>query len=97
MSLSNAGRYSIVQSYRALYRELLRAVQYSAPARYTARDRLRVAFRRGGVGDYDSKKIENTLEFLRGAARERGMEHKILKNLLHVRYWEKEKPGRVRL
>ncbi|KAI9847865.1 MAG: hypothetical protein M1838_000724 [Thelocarpon superellum] len=84
----------LVHAYRHLYRGLLHAVCFSAPARFTARDRLRDAFRRGAVAQYDARKIENTLEFLRGAARETGMEHRILKNLLMVRFWERDKLSR---
>ena len=31
----------VIHAYRHLYRGLLRAVQYSAPGRYTARDQRR--------------------------------------------------------
>lgn len=83
---TSTGDLSIVHSYRHLYRALLRAVQFSKPNRYTARDQLRDAFRRGDPAKFDPVKISRTLDFLHGAARETGMEHKILKNLLHTDY-----------
>ncbi|KAF2129650.1 DUF1763-domain-containing protein [Dothidotthia symphoricarpi CBS 119687] len=82
-----------IRAYRHLYRHGLRAVQFSKPARYTLRDRLRLAFRKGSAVDFDALKIQTTLEFLRYAARENGLEHKILKNLLFV-WWAQEKGGR---
>lgn len=78
----------IVRSYRQLYRHGLHAVQYAAPARYTLRILLRNAYRTGNAAEYDAQKINNTLTFLEGAAREKGLEHKIVKNLLHTWYWE---------
>ncbi|ORY16750.1 hypothetical protein BCR34DRAFT_622221 [Clohesyomyces aquaticus] len=82
----------VVQAYRRLYRQGLRAVQFSKPARYTFRDRLRTSFRRGNATDFVPQKIENTLEFLRGATAERGLEHKIVKNLLFV-WWHQDRGG----
>lgn len=78
----------IIRSYRNLYRHALYAVQYAAPAKYTLRTRLENAYRRGTAADFDAKKIKNTIAFLHGAAREKGLEHKILKSLLHTWYWE---------
>jgi len=75
-------RQQILHAYRHLYRHGLRAVQFSGPARYTLRDRLRRAFRVGKLEDFDQKRIDSTLEFLRGATMNRGLEHRILKNLL---------------
>lgn len=80
----------IVHAYRHLYRHLLRAVQYSIPARFTARDRLRNAFRKSPVEEYNQARIDRTLEFLDGAARVRGLEHRIVKNAMHV-WWEQKK------
>jgi hypothetical protein len=83
-----AARQEIVQAYRDLYRQGLRAVQYSAPARVTLRDRLRYVFRASDPAAFDRTRIANTLEFLRGAAATTGLEHKIVKNLLLVWYHE---------
>jgi hypothetical protein len=84
---------AVVHAYRHLYRQSLRAVQFSKPARYTLRDRLRMAFRKGSAQDFEPQKVQNTLEFLRYATRENGLEHKIMKNLLFV-WWTQEKGGR---
>jgi hypothetical protein len=78
----------IVHAYRNLYRAALRAVHYTAPSRITVRDHLRVAFRRGDPINFDQGKVDNTLMFLESATRERGMEHRILKNITHV-WWER--------
>lgn len=73
-------------AYRHLYQGLLRAVQYAKPARYIVRDRLRAGFEEQSGNSFEPKRIANTLEFLNGAAKTRGLEHKILKNLVLV-YW----------
>jgi hypothetical protein len=86
-------REAIIYAYRHLYRHGLRAVQFSKPARYTLRDRLRLAFHRGSAADFASHKVENTLELLRYATKENGLEHKIVKNLIFV-WWIQDKGGR---
>ncbi|KAF2708925.1 DUF1763-domain-containing protein [Pleomassaria siparia CBS 279.74] len=77
--------------YRSLYRHGLRAIQFSKPARYTLRDRLRLAFRKGDPAELNMRKIENTLEFLHYATIQNGLEHKILKNLLMI--WRNQEKG----
>lgn len=79
----------LVLAYRRLYKGLLHAVQYSQPARYVVRDRMRRAFSKSTLEDYNADRIERTLEFLDGAARVRGLEHKILKNLMHI--WHEQR------
>ena len=79
-------RIEIIQAYRRLYREGLHAVQYASPARHILRCQLDQAFRESGAEDFDAQKIENTLLFLKYAAKEKGIEHRILKTLLHVRW-----------
>ncbi|KAF2275552.1 DUF1763-domain-containing protein [Westerdykella ornata] len=81
---------AVVHAYRHLLRQSLRAIQFSKPARFTLRNRLRLAFRRGDAADFDQQKINNTLEFLRYATVENGLEHKIVKNLLFVWWHEAE-------
>jgi hypothetical protein len=83
----------IIHAYRHLLRQSLRAIQFSKPARFTLRDRLRLAFRKGSATAFEPPRIKNTLEFLRYATKENGLEHKILKNLLFV-WWLQEKGGR---
>ncbi|EOD46912.1 uncharacterized protein LTHEOB_7993 [Neofusicoccum parvum] len=95
----------IVRAYRHLYTWGLRAVQFSKPARYTLRDRLRRSFRTSDRASFDQRRIDNTVEFLRGATREKGLEHRIVKSLFHTwwvedgwkrneRYLNVWKPGR---
>ena len=81
----------IVRSYRHIYRHAMYAVQYAAPAKYTLKALLANAYRTGNAADFDTQKISNTLTFLDGAAKEKGLEHKILKNLLHTWYWDQSK------
>ncbi|KAJ3468652.1 hypothetical protein MRS44_002717 [Fusarium solani] len=76
-------RRNIIHAYRHLYRCLLQAVQYTIPARFVVRDQLRAAFRDPELR-YDPNAIKRTIWFLEAAAREKGMEHKILKNLVKV-------------
>jgi hypothetical protein len=83
----------IITAYRNLYRAGLHAVQYSAPARFVLRDRLRRAFRAAPITDFEPHRIANTLEFLRGAAQSTGLEHHVLRNLLHTWYWEPNQWG----
>lgn len=85
----------VIHAYRHLYRHSLRAIQFSKPARYTLRDRLRLAFRKGCASDYEPQKVQNTLEFLQHATRESGLEHKIVKNLLFV-WWVQGNGGRAK-
>ncbi|EMD00939.1 hypothetical protein BAUCODRAFT_61415 [Baudoinia panamericana UAMH 10762] len=82
-------RHELVQAYRQLYKQALRACQYSKPSRYVMRDRIRNAFRHGRSEEFDKGKVERTVMFLRHAASHRGLEHTIQKNLCHV-WWERE-------
>lgn len=92
---SSMSQQEIVHAYRHLFRNGLRAVQFSKPARFTLRDKLRALFRRGSVADFESSRIQNTLEFLRHASTHNGLEHKIVKNLMHV-WWVQERGGKTR-
>lgn len=83
----SVSQQQLVLAYRRLYRNGLHAVQYAKPARYTLKQILDQAFRNGTIEDFDATKIGNTILFLQNAAKETGLEHKVLKNLLHVR-WE---------
>lgn len=85
-------RQEIIHSYRHLLRHSLRAIQFSKPARYTLRDRLRLAFRKNDPSTFNPSKIANTLEFLHYATLQNGLEHKILKNLLLV-WWHQARGG----
>ncbi|KAI0518238.1 DUF1763-domain-containing protein [Xylaria bambusicola] len=76
----------VIHAYRHIYRGLLRAVQFSKPSRYTARNQLRRAFREKGA-QYDARGIARTIRFLDAATRERGLEHKVLKNLLMIAWY----------
>jgi hypothetical protein len=79
---------AVVTAYRSLYRTALHAVRYSRPARYVIRDRLRRAFRDSPATDFEPDRIANTILFLRAAATDTGLEHRVLKNLSLVWYWE---------
>ena len=84
----SVSQQQLVLAYRQLYRHGLHAVQYAKPARYTLKKILDQAFRNGAFEDFNARRIGNTILFLQNAAKETGMEHKVLKNLLHVRWWE---------
>ncbi|GAW13201.1 hypothetical protein ANO14919_025810 [Xylariales sp. No.14919] len=77
---------TVIHAYRHLYRGLLQAVQYSKPARYTARDQLRRAFREKGA-EYDYRSIARTIRFLTAATKQRGLEHRVLKNLIIIAWY----------
>ena len=89
-----ASREQILASYRNIYRCALQAVQYSSPARYTVQALLENAYRTGKAADFDNQRIDNTLIFLHGAAKEKGLEHRIVKNLLHTWWWENKSKNR---
>ena len=78
----------VVQAYRRLYRQALHAVQYSSPARYVVRRQISLTFRNGTITDFNADKVDNTIQFLVNATKERGLEHHILKNLLRVGWWD---------
>lgn len=75
-------------AYRALLKASLAAVQYTVPERYVVRDKLRTAFRFTPASHYSPRRIHNTLDFLWTAAEKRGLEHKIVKNLCVVHYYQ---------
>lgn len=86
----------IVHAYRHLYRGLLHAVQFSNMARDPVRTTLREAFR-DRKGTFDAQAVKRTLWFLDAAAKERGLEHKILKNLVRMaRQRQKSMPWKLR-
>jgi hypothetical protein len=96
--MSAPTKLEVIHAYRHLYRGLLQAVLFSKPARYTARDTLRDAFRTDPPHMYNQKRIDKTVEFLQYAAKETGLEHKILRNLLLMKYSQKsQRPFRRRL
>lgn len=84
----DAERLAIVQAYRSLYRNGLHAVQYSKPARYVLKTTLENAFRNNATSEYNAHRVGNTILFLENAAKFAGIEHRLLQNLLIVRYWE---------
>lgn len=79
----------LIASYRALYKAGLAAVQHSSPARFAIRDKLRSAFRPAtSTTTYSQARADNTVEFLRVAARRKGIEHSVVRNLCLVHYWQ---------
>jgi hypothetical protein len=81
-------RKQLVRAYRSLYRSALRGVLHASPARYQIRDTMRAAFSPESADTFDARRVKNTVEFLQRAAEYNGIEHKVLKNLVHVRYWQ---------
>lgn len=94
--MTTPSRSELLLAYRHIYKHLLRAVQYSKPARFVVQERVRNAFRNSTPGDYDAIRIAQTLEFLDHAAKIRGLEHRILKNLMHV-WWEQRKVPYIKM
>lgn len=95
--MTTPSRLEIVLAYRQIYKHLLRAVQYSKPARFVAQERVRNAFRKSTPEEYDAARVARTLEFLDNAARVKGFEHRIVKNLMHVWWEQKTKVPYVRM
>ncbi|KAJ5587926.1 uncharacterized protein N7459_003691 [Penicillium hispanicum] len=88
LASSLAEQQAIVYAYRHLYRQGLKAIRYSTPARHALRSTLRNAFRSSSREDFDPSRIANTLRFLESATEFAGLEHRIVRNLLIVRFWE---------
>jgi len=88
---------AVTSAYRRLLRISLQAVRFSTPARYQVQSILRDSFRNSPAAAFIPRRIENTIGFLEQAREHNGLEHKILRNILHVRYWrdnsEKQKPA----
>ncbi|OGE47851.1 hypothetical protein PENARI_c035G07293 [Penicillium arizonense] len=82
-------RRAVVHAYRHLYRQGLKAIQYSTPGRYMVLKTLRKSYRSPSE-QFDPAKIAKTLQFLERATEVAGMEHKILRNILMARYWEQD-------
>ena len=77
----------IIHAYRHLLRASLQAVQFSLPARFVVQAQLRRAFRQPTTPEqqkFDPKAVRRTIWFLKAAAAEKGLEHKIVKNLVKV-------------
>ncbi|KAL4946197.1 hypothetical protein BDV06DRAFT_218526 [Aspergillus oleicola] len=91
MNTALANQQTIVQAYRQLYRQGLKAVNYSTPSRHVLVKTLRSSFRSSLAQDFDPQRITNTLTFLEKATDVSGLEHRIVKNLLMIRYWDQ--PG----
>ncbi|KAJ5689758.1 hypothetical protein N7462_004150 [Penicillium macrosclerotiorum] len=79
----------VVHAYRHLFKQGLKVTRHATPARHVLRTILRSAFRSPSREDFDPSRIANTLRFLERAANTTGFEHKIVKNLLLARYWER--------
>jgi hypothetical protein len=86
----SATRAEIRLAYRKLYQNALRAVKYTSPDKLIVREKLRHAFRESPAESFDAARIARTVEFLDNAARMKGLETKIVKNLIHIA-WGKHK------
>lgn len=87
---------TLPQAYRNLYRAALRATLYSSPARFTIRNRLRLAFRKPPTPSpsasttdqnqtpLDQNRIARTLLFLHSAAESPNLERRVVRNLVRV-------------
>ncbi|KAE8307107.1 DUF1763-domain-containing protein [Aspergillus transmontanensis] len=87
-SVAHADQRAVIQAYRHLYRQGLRVINYSTPSRHVLLRTLRSSFRSSSHHDFEPHRIANTLRFLQRATDAAGVEHKIVKNLMMVRYWE---------
>jgi hypothetical protein len=91
-SALSSSKLDIIHAYRRLLRGALQAVQYSSPARFVVRDQVRAAFREApssssssSARGFDAGVAKRTAWFLEAAARDRGVEHRVVKNLVRVR------------
>lgn len=86
----------VVHAYRHLYRAALQAVCYSQPASTVVRHQLRGAFRAGDAASFDERAIKRTIWFLKNAARSAGVEHRIVRNMLMVRWFREQTASQER-
>ncbi|KAL3469984.1 hypothetical protein BJX99DRAFT_240238 [Aspergillus californicus] len=86
--MSATDRRTIIYAYRHLYRQGLKVVNYSTPSRHVLLQTLRSSFRSVPAHKFDQLRVSNTLSFLERAAEVAGIEHKIVKNLLMLKYWD---------
>lgn len=89
-------KHGILLAYRHLYRQGLKAIRYSSPSRHVLLRILRSSFRSRCRSEFDPQRITNTLLFLQRASATASIEHKILKNLILVRYWEQPQVWKAR-
>ena len=82
-----ADKASVTSAYRRLLRTALQAVRFSTPARYQVNGILRDSFRNAPPAAFVPRRIEKTIGFLEQAREHAGLEHKILRNIIHVRWW----------
>lgn len=89
---------AIRHAYRHLFRQALKAINYATPQRHVLKKTIRSSFRSLPAEEFSPRKIENTMRFLERATDVVGGEHKIVKNLMLVRFWEQpqmKKDGKV--
>jgi Domain of unknown function (DUF1763). len=86
-------KLELIHAYRKLLRAGLRAVQFSQPSRWSLTQQLRAGFRDPN-GKFEPERIRRTIWFFNAAAQQRGIEHRILKNLCRV-HWERFSPTRT--
>lgn len=87
----SSGGVQVVSAYRRLLRTSLHAVRFASPAKHLIRHILRDSFRDSPAAAFNSRRIEKTIKFLEQAGEHNGFQHKILKNILHVRWWRDHK------
>lgn len=79
----------IRSQFRRFYRISMRAVQYSSPAKYCMLAKVKRCFRHMTPHPdalVEARIRDNTYDFLERAAREKGLEHKIVRNLCFVEW-----------
>lgn len=84
------GTTEVIHAYRHLYRAGLRAVQYSQPASTGVRSMLRRAFRAKNAPPLNDRAVKRTIWFLKNAASELGIEHKVVKNMIMVNFFREK-------
>lgn len=86
---------AIISAYRRLLRTSLQVVRHATPGRYQVVTILRDSFRNSPRSAFVPRRIEKTLTFLRHARDHQGKEVKIVRNILHIRWW-REHPDKLK-
>lgn len=81
----------VTLAYRKLLKTSSQAVRFATPAKHLVRHILRDSFRGSPATAFNPRRINNTIRFLEQASEHNGLQHKILKNIIHVRWWKDHK------
>ena len=81
---STPSKLDVIHAYRHILRCSFSAVHRSPRAVVTVRRQVRAAFRDTPAEEFDAEVVKRTGWFLKAAAKTKGVEHRVVKNLVRV-------------